>query len=694
MKHRQLHKLAHKQCPLQNSKDGDQGGLPPATPYRSTLAPTHPTAAPRTIQRIGLLKVSWGKGVMFDIGDKLSWKHDETGSMIQNQAPKNCSSDGKQVCLNWENDRKLSVARRAKQDYPKYPNNDKVFDCFDIEWTGLRSSNQVLKDCFNLDTAHWYGGYEDHNQYWPFENNNMSETSFTPNDPFNPNVIGKVLERYFVSSNGVGIYIDNTVPLYFSLRTEGKGNMCFSASYKSYPYFNPQNSFPSLKYTLCYGPDVMKTHAIMANMFISKPLGIPNEMLFKYPIWSTWAEYKYGVNQTHVISYAQTIKKYNFPCSQIEIDDVWTPHYGDYVFDTSKFPNASEMIAKLHAMDYNVSVWVHPFFNADGKFFKEASSKGYLLKRTDSVQPEFTSWWNSNFSAVLDVTNPEATKWYLDKMDYLKTNYSVDSFKFDAGSLQFVPRYYNASNMTQNPCDMYPGEYVKMAAMSDPERRQEVRSGYRSQELPIFFRQIDKRSNWGHENGLLSIIPSAFTFGILGYPFVMADMVGGNAYDGAFPDTELFIRWTQLNTFLPVVQMSIGPWELNDTSYEGHNVTNLVRDFLELHTNISDDLISIANESVQTGFPIIRPLWWIEPKSEIALKCEDEFLVGDKWLVVPVLEQGARLRDVYIPTGDWKEVGVGNGTTFSGPQTVYNYTVQIHELAYFINVNKYNDTLV
>lgn len=67
----------------------------------------------------------------------------------------------------------------------------------------------------------------------------------------------------------------------------------------------------------------------------------------------------------------------------------------------------------------------------------------------------------------------------------------------------------------------------------------------------------DKESRWGYDNGLKTIIPTALTFSILGYPFILPDMIGGNGYtygenddieltETVLPDRELYIRWLQV----------------------------------------------------------------------------------------------------------------------------------------------------
>lgn len=86
-----------------------------------------------------------------------------------------------------------------------------------------------------------------------------------------------------------------------------------------------------------------------------------------------------------------------------------------------------------------------------------------------------------------------------------------------------------------------------------------VRCGYRTQRFPVFLRMGDKESRWGFDNGLRSLIPTVLTLGLLGYPFVLPDMVGGNGYNyeapaaggnpftsTRLPERELYIRWLEV----------------------------------------------------------------------------------------------------------------------------------------------------
>lgn len=43
---------------------------------------------------------------------------------------------------------------------------------------------------------------------------------------------------------------------------------------------------------------------------------------------------------------------------------------------------------------------------------------------------------------------------------------------------------------------------------------------------------------------------------------------------------------------------------------------------------------------VARGEPVNPPVWWIAPDDKIAQTIGDEFLLGDRILIAPVIEQG------------------------------------------------------
>ena len=109
----------------------------------------------------------------------------------------------------------------------------------------------------------------------------------------------------------------------------------------------------------------------------------------------------------------------------------------------------------------------------------------------------------------------------------------------------------------------------------------------------------------------------------LGYPFVLPDMIGGNGYgedpldESNIPSRELYIRWLQANVFMPGMQFSFVPW-IYDQEVVEHAKT-----MIALRGSYADKIIDLAKESVETGEPINRPIWWVDPYDETAFEIGD-----------------------------------------------------------------------
>jgi alpha-glucosidase (family GH31 glycosyl hydrolase) len=61
------------------------------------------------------------------------------------------------------------------------------------------------------------------------------------------------------------------------------------------------------------------------------------------------------------------------------------------------------------------------------------------------------------------------------------------------------------------------------------------------------------------------------------------------------------------------------------------------------------------------GYPIIRPLLWLSPEDETTHTIWDQYAIGDKIIVAPVMAKGQTCRDVYLPhtTKTWQEISTG-----------------------------------
>ena len=63
---------------------------------------------------------------------------------------------------------------------------------------------------------------------------------------------------------------------------------------------------------------------------------------------------------------------------------------------------------------------------------------------------------------VLDVTNPAAVSWFSERLRQFSQQFGVDSFKFDAGEVDYLPENWRAAVPFSNP-NYYTTLYVNMA---------------------------------------------------------------------------------------------------------------------------------------------------------------------------------------------------------------------------------------
>ncbi|KAK2724962.1 hypothetical protein QYM36_001421 [Artemia franciscana] len=484
------------------------------------------------------------------------------------------------------------------------------YPCYRVHW---ETRTNVLKDCFFLGDAQWYGSGERHSQRWPIQLEAQNETAFVTNDVIQFNdAYGGVSEPYWLNSDGFAVFGSYDIPLFVSLNQTNDEQLCLQTKYER-PYPNPsEESTLHLKYSVCSASDVKSMHIFSINNLIGKPRSFPDERVFKDPIWSTWAQYKVFINETKVFEYANAIVENNFNNSQLEIDDNWEICYGSHEFDPEKFPDPAGMVATLKNQGFRVTLWIHPFINENCYSFEEA--RPYLVKDKNN-NTAITSWWQGKRAGIVDFTNPEARDWWEERIRRIQSEYDIDSFKFDAGETNWLPENgtYPLTPDSVEP-NVFSTAYIQAVARFGGMA--EVRTGWKNQAEPIFFRMLDKYSTWDYNLGLKTLIPSLLQFSITGYPFVLPDMIGGNGYL-IQPDKQLFIRWLQANTFMPTIQYSYVPW-----NYDNETI-GICRHFTALHNQYGEYIVSLAQEASTSGIPINRPIWWIDPLDTEAQKIED-----------------------------------------------------------------------
>lgn len=123
------------------------------------------------------------------------------------------------------------------------------------------------------------------------------------------------------------------------------------------------------------------------------------------------------------------------------------------------------------------------------------------------------------------------------------------------------------------------------------------------------------------------------------------------------------------------MQFSLDLWEY------GPQDEAICRDYARLHGEFAPTMLALAAEAARSGEPIIRPVFWAAPHDEHALRCGDEFPLGDEVLVAPVVTPGARARDIYFPPGRWRDHW--NGNVIEGPVVLAAYPAPLDTLPLF-----------
>ena len=501
------------------------------------------------------------------------------------------------------------------------------------------------------DNEYWWGGIVSAGWRMPFDSH--SEEMFDPcagreNDQFAP---------LFVSSKGRYIWSERPFTLSVSggllhceglseiTLFEGFGNLkgaCLAASGQHFPFTGT----------------------------------IPDEAFFTSPQYNTWIELgNINNTETGVLRYARAIIDHDLPAGVFMIDGGWNEDNGVFEFNRRKFPHPKAMIKKLHDMGFKVMLWTSPIVGSAGWQYKWLRDRNYLVQTSDG-EVAIRKWW-SGFSAVLDLTNPEAVSWYQGQLSDMMARYGVDGFKFDAGDIYF---YEDDDQIFQPMAAREVTRSFNEAGVLYPLN--EFRAAWKFGGQPIVARLHDKYPTW-NDFGLNTLIPHTIVQGLLGYAYCCPDMVGGGMLD-AFGDAgqmdqELFVRWAQANAYMGMMQMSIAPWRvLSDESLA------LVLEAMRLHAKMGREFLALARHASKTGEPVVRHMAYEFPDEGME-NVNTQFMLGKDLLVAPVLEKGARTKEVVLPHGNWK---AWNGTVFSGQRRI-EVPVSLKDIPTFTRVAAY-----
>lgn len=111
----------------------------------------------------------------------------------------------------------------------------------------------------------------------------------------------------------------------------------------------------------------------------------------------------------------------------------------------------------------------------------------------------------------------------------------------------------------------------------------------------------------------------------------------------------------------------------------------IVKRYALLHKELGPYIYKLAESAKADGMPIVRPLFFRHPEDQKTYTAPDEFLLGDRFLVAPVLKKGAITREIYLPAGMWKDYW--SSKIYQGGQTIANYSAPLDVLPVFVSID-------
>ena len=405
----------------------------------------------------------------------------------------------------------------------------------------------------------------------------------------------------------------------------------------------------------------------------------------RMPDWATgfWqCKLRYRT-QEELLEVAREYRRRGLPLSVIVIDYFNWTRQGEWRFDPTEWPDPEGMVKELDAMDVKLMVSVWPTVNPLADTYAEMEDAGLLVANEQGI-PLHLDFWDKGqegraFVRYYDATNPLARRYVWGRVRDGYYRHGIKAWWLDACEPEARPeqtanlRYHagpGAAVANVYPLEHARGFYEAMREEGEDEVVLLCRSAWAgSQRYGALVWSGDVDSSF---RALRRQIPAGLNMGLSGIPWWTTDIggfVGGDSQSEEF--RELLVRWFQFGVFCPVCRLHgvrrpgefIGSEQTggpNEVWSFGEEVYGILRALLGLREGLRPYIGTQMKVAEETGLPPMRPLFLNFPSDPLCWGLDDQFLLGDDVLVAPVLEYGAREREVYLPSGvTWQDAWTG-----------------------------------
>lgn len=369
---------------------------------------------------------------------------------------------------------------------------------------------------------------------------------------------------------------------------------------------------------------------------------------------------------SRVIEVADTFRIKRIPCDVMWMDIDYMDGYRIFTFNPQTFPDPAALNRDLHIRGFHSAWMIDPGAKVDSTYFvyKSGTANDVWVKTAQGKEFHGDAWPGA--CAFPDFIQPKTVRWWADLYkDFLDKG--VDGVWNDVnepqisntptGTMPEDNKHLGGDKIPAGPHLKYHNVYGYLMVKASREGIMKARP----QNRPFILTRSNflggqrfaatwTGDNASWESHMTMSVPMILTLGLSGQPFSGAD-VGGFLFN---PDADLFGRWMALGAFYPFSRGHACAGTINKEPWAfGQKVEDVSRMALERRYVLLPYYYTLLHEASETGMPIMRPVFFADPKDTLLRAEEQAFLIGENLLVVPEWAQNPAL-----PKGIWRNLSL------------------------------------